>query len=436
MWQLLLAAAAAAGSTGLFAKRFFWFRPNSIECEAQDDQYQKQQTNPFDDDAKYQASVIPTGSTLNESRCEINCENQEGIFRFSSSGSEFGPRSRKNGGVNSKKVENDKRRGRGGGIEVCRRRVTVCLKKRRTSKNVSAKRGSCSSKDSSLFNWGLGVGIMYMMSAGKAEISKLNTTMDETAKVVQELKSELRKRKSSHRLQDFTSANTEKISSKETRQVLIKSRVGNGDFIDNKVFGFPRVDDGEYESSVLTEEQDPEVQEMDQLEAELESELQKLPWYTTETLGHEDVKPNLDEWQSSDYCQSLGVSPSELKQKLSHLLIKQQENQIVDLESELHSAQSKLCEKETELQALKDCVKRLTEFSLSTVSGRIYSPPTLTFTYSLLNFLSYGETEAQPEGQECTREWNCNNQIELESMKKDRLRIGGAMVDFEKIDLF
>ena len=29
-----------------------------------------------------------------------------------------------------------------------------------------------------------------------------------------------------------------------------------------------------------------------------------------------------------------------------------------------------------------------------------------------------GETEAQPEGQECTREWNCNNQIELESMKQ------------------
>ncbi|KAK3226472.1 hypothetical protein Dsin_006334 [Dipteronia sinensis] len=392
MWQLLLAAAAAAGSTGLFAKRFFSFRPNSIECEAQDDQYQKQQANPFDDDAKYQACLVPTGSS--ESGYESNCENQEGIFRFSSSGSGFGPGSRKKGGVNSKKVENEKRRGRRGGIEVCRRRVFVCLKKRRTSKNVSAKCGFSSSKDSSLFNWGLGVGIMYMMSAGKAEISKLNTTMDETAKVVKELKSELCKRKSSHSLQDFTSANTEKISGKETQQVLIKSRNGNRDFIDDKVFGFPQADDGEYESSVLTEEQDPEVREMDQLEAELESELQKLPWCTTEASGHEDMRPNLDE--SSDYCQSLGVSPSELKQKLSHLLIKQQENQIVDLESELHSAQSKLCEKETELQALKDCVKRLTEFSLSTVSD--------------------GETEAQE--QECTREWNCNNQIELETMKK------------------
>lgn len=77
--------------------------------------------------------------------------------------------------------------------------------------------------------------------------------------------------------------------------------------------------------------------------------------------------------QSSDCYQSHGVSPSELDQKLSRLLIKQQENQIVELESELHSAQSKLHEKETELQALKDCVKRLTECSLSSIPGRTYN---------------------------------------------------------------
>lgn len=66
-----------------------------------------------------------------------------------------------------------------------------------------------------------------------------------------------------------------------------------------------------------------------------------------------------------------GVLASELNQKLSQLLIEQQENQIADLESELNLAQSKLQEKEAELHALKDCVKRLTELSLSTVSGMI-----------------------------------------------------------------
>lgn len=64
-----------------------------------------------------------------------------------------------------------------------------------------------------------------------------------------------------------------------------------------------------------------------------------------------------------------GVLPSELDQKLCHLLIEQQEGQIVELESELRQTHSKLHEKEAELQALKDCVRRLTEFSLGNASG-------------------------------------------------------------------
>ena len=79
---------------------------------------------------------------------------------------------------------------------------------------------------------------------------------------------------------------------------------------------------------------------------------------------HESVGQRFDSYQ----CQ--GVLPSELDQKLCHLLIEQQENQIEGLESELNLAQSKIREKEVELQALKDCVRRLTNFSLSTVSGK------------------------------------------------------------------
>ena len=78
------------------------------------------------------------------------------------------------------------------------------------------------------------------------------------------------------------------------------------------------------------------------------------------------------EGQSLDSCQFHGVVPAELDQKLCHLLIDQQENQIVELESELNLAQSKLQSKEAELQALKECVRRLTDFSLSTVSGRTF----------------------------------------------------------------
>lgn len=86
-----------------------------------------------------------------------------------------------------------------------------------------------------------------------------------------------------------------------------------------------------------------------------------------------------------NYSQSHGVLASELNQKLSHLLIKQQENQIAELESELHLAQSNLHQKEVELQALKDCVRCLTEISISTVSGMIFSGVMVLGTHFILS---------------------------------------------------
>ncbi|KAL6133364.1 hypothetical protein ACLB2K_065601 [Fragaria x ananassa] len=286
------------------------------------------------------------------------------------------------------------------------RRVGVCLKKRKT---VPSKCGSSSNpKDTtSLFNWGLNIGIMYMMTAGKADINKLNTTMDETAKVVQELKSELNKRKASQSQQFSCSeseANTQyqSPSCKRSQTELTKSSAEYSEPNYMRAFSF-QISDVECPSSVLTEEQepDPEVMDMDQLEAELESELQKLPWCSTEAPQQEGFRNLGKDFVSDDSAQKFhgqaakgivieqfqGVLPAELDQKLCHVLIEQQESQIVELESELQSAQSKLQEKETELQALKDCVKRLTQLNLSPVSD--------------------DENEAHNE-QEQTTHWNYN----------------------------
>ena len=120
---------------------------------------------------------------------------------------------------------------------------------------------------------------MYMISAGKAEINKLNSAMNETTKVIQELKTELCTRKPSCNVQASNSANevatsSKKFSGKNTQLLLDNYRDHN----EIKVCSLPVIDDGEYASSVLTEEPElePEVVDMDQLEAELESELQKL----------------------------------------------------------------------------------------------------------------------------------------------------------------
>ncbi|KAH1070576.1 hypothetical protein GYH30_007578 [Glycine max] len=167
------------------------------------------------------------------------------------------------------------------------------------------------------------------------------------AKTVEELKSELIIRKSSraHQVLDYfgnigmecckMSGRDDEIMLKQTKSELRDNNV--------KFWNLPVNDNGECETSALTEDSDPLVLEMDQLEAELEfDQLQKLPGHPVDTNFHEEIRPKLDE-----------------------------KNQIAELESELNVAQSKLQEKEAELQALKNCITLLSELPLSTVSGKI-----------------------------------------------------------------
>ena len=86
--------------------------------------------------------------------------------------------------------------------------------------------------------------------------------MDETSKVVQELRTELYKRKFAH----VAIASSEDISCKHNQWMLSSSETGDIGPKDIKVSGAPMIDDVECPSSVLIEEQDPQVLEMDQLE--------------------------------------------------------------------------------------------------------------------------------------------------------------------------
>ncbi|KAG8648513.1 hypothetical protein MANES_08G004130v8 [Manihot esculenta] len=350
MWQLLLAA-ALAGSATFVAKHFLaQERP-------------KEEENPFEDSiaSAFQSPLFPNHG--NECGYDSNFQQPPDGTASSSSGKKTRI-SRNKSGITGRRLnfgaENYKADKRSGGSEKSARRFAVCLKKRRTAKSVPSKCGSRSSKDSSLFGCGLGIGIMYMMSAEKAEISKLSNAMDEIAKTVKELRTELYKRRSAK-----VAAISKDLSSNNELEFYRAGTGHNNDPKVIKVSGIPMIDDVECPSSGLIEEPEPQLLEMDQLEAELASELQKLPWSYPEASGHEGVEPNMDknetfsgglhklEGQSNISFQCHGVLPSELDQKLSYLLIEQLENQIEELESELHSVQSKLHEKEAEL----DCVK-------------------------------------------------------------------------------
>lgn len=104
--------------------------------------------------------------------------------------------------------------------------------------------------------------MMYMMSSEKNEISKLHTATEETVKVIQELKDELSRIKSLQGFQDVKSSGVSDLNkSVMASRESLETKSGNG---------------GEYASSVLTDEPGQEAVEMEQLEMELESELQKL----------------------------------------------------------------------------------------------------------------------------------------------------------------
>ncbi|VVA97031.1 unnamed protein product [Arabis nemorensis] len=361
MWQVILGA-AIAGSTGFVAKRFL---------------------NPFSRDSRlledYPEEKEPITPPVGIGFLDLPGDKTDGVFRFSSSGSTVNsgsgsgssPGFRTSSGVKCKVrvrgLMNKKKERNGEGYEIEKRsgnvcavktKSDVCLKKPRTLGSASSsKRGLCyDNQDNSSFSSVLGVCMMYMMSAEKSEITKLHAATEETAKVIQELKDELSRIKT---LQGFKirgrAASSEKSSGKSVQIDLSRSEMASRESLDNK-----SGNNGEYASSVLTEEPEQEAVEMEQLEMELESELQKLNLAETSEV----MKECKDLVNVSESYQCGGISASELDKKLSHLLIEQQEGQINELEAELQTTQSKLQEKEAELQALKVCVRRLTEFPL------------------------------------------------------------------------
>ncbi|CAM8969359.1 unnamed protein product [Rhodiola kirilowii] len=345
MWQVLVAAAVAG--SGLVARNIFSSADGSAESVLQNSQQQSVDRGASSDTCEEMehASTEPTQSS-DPSHIRSGADK---IFRFSSSGSKC-----KKSKLKGDKGSRSKTSGSGVGflkkgveVQKLERRFSVCLKRRKTGKSASVDSSACwyDGNKNTLFGCGVGVGIMYMMSTGQAEISKLNATMDQTVKAVGELKNELCKRKSSC---------ISKASCHSDMNTYERS---------------------ECPSSILSEEPMPQraVQEMDQLEADLEYELSKLTSGTTQAFSEKDIDTERYQTEVLAYggqqiCnkyQFNGVEPSVLDKKLSQLLIQQQEGQISELEYELQSANSKLHQKEAELRALKDCVRHLSNISLS-----------------------------------------------------------------------
>ncbi|VFQ84186.1 unnamed protein product [Cuscuta campestris] len=362
MWQVALGAAFTAGS-GFLAKTL-------IHSHSPEPDQPHDQNSLISPCSAAQDSIFPV-----EVGAKRESLGAESIFRFSSSESganELGKKTECGSGRNTGKLEGFKRNGDGrrvvkkcGFNKGLEKKFYVCLKKRRISRSAPGKCDNCSSKGNSIFGWGVGIGMMCMMSAQRGEINELNIAMAETSRAVEELKDQISQRRTSK-------PGLGTIISEDETSKLVKSCAENHGG-DKRIFAFPVSEEGEYASSVLTDEMHPDAMEMNLLQAELQSELQKLHGCVSDgscfggALG-EGFHYQQEGMSDLNAHQPNGVIPSELHQKLSQVLIEQQESQIVELESELRNSHHKLHQKESELQALKDCVRRLTDFSLATDS--------------------------------------------------------------------
>lgn len=140
MWQALVAA-AVAGTTGIVAKHFLKPASDHAHRPYNDDDLGDQPIDREDESRFLSASAL--GSELDLPRASVPEEEDE-IFRFSSTGSRVGRRNlSKNKGALRKGVRGE--RSAGSKQRSGERRVGVCLKRRKTSKIGAGKRESCSS---------------------------------------------------------------------------------------------------------------------------------------------------------------------------------------------------------------------------------------------------------------------------------------------------
>ncbi|GMP50460.1 hypothetical protein CsSME_00017070 [Camellia sinensis var. sinensis] len=186
------------------------------------------------------------------------------------------------------------------------------------------------------------------------KLSRLNTAVDETTKVVQELKTEFSGRKSSRNLQ-VSSSKTEistspyKTRGKHTEPIPQSSTENRDNVQDSGVFVTEK---GECASSLLTEEPQQEVLEMDRLEAELEFELQKLLGCSTEASGFEGKISDICEFNTEIHVQDSGVFVTEEGECTSSVLTEEPQQEVLEmdrLEAELESELQKLPRCSTEL---------------------------------------------------------------------------------------
>ncbi|KAH7674994.1 hypothetical protein IHE45_08G109100 [Dioscorea alata] len=229
------------------------------------------------------------------------------------------------------------------------------------------------SKDVSSLNLGMGVGLIFLLVKSTTEFNKMTELRKEMEVLLRDVKCEIQKKDAVP-----THADSSSISFSVSDCSRNKNTSGNyrSSLCAIRTHCPTEFDGSRLKCEIISES--TQYLKMDQMEAELEAEFQRLH------LGLEDdnssVLPQHLETQLADGSSSpteslseifdgdedinnegsseqFGVSPRELERKLHELLEAQQQERIAELESALELAEQRLKEKEMEICWWRDTAK-------------------------------------------------------------------------------
>lgn len=277
-------------------------------------------------------------------------------------------------------------------VFIKKQKAASCLpalpSKEGLNKRVSEFPGFRKRWDDRLFNFGLGFGVVFMITSSKKEIEKLRELQEQTERLVKDLKQEVRRG-------NFSNGSSQMLQSSE--DLPSKYRYANREIEDtkNRMVFRSQNSSGRLESgisgnecnssahSIITTESTPQQSGMAQLEAELEAELERMELdLSTErscereifsgsempdNIVYNDLNASQITGKKSSHDQedidrtNYSLCPIELERRLHEVLQKRQEDHITELEADLKITEDELLDKEKELSWWKEHVLQLLE---------------------------------------------------------------------------
>eukprot|EP01018_Ginkgo_biloba_P014157 Gb_19929 [translate_table: standard] len=289
--------------------------------------------------------------------------------------------------------------------------------------------GAAKAREEFFFNFGLGFGVMFMVTSSKNEIEKLRELLKETESLVKNLQQEINRRDLCASSQIVHTANNSisgchQDTNEETKKR--KDEVGFGSQSSSASLA-AEISTEEYDGSahsIITTETMSRHSGMAQLEAELEAELERMQLDLTDGRSEQGsfagiemmdtIVDNVDSSTSEipgkksnhereNVCGgNYSVSPIELEKRLHQLLQKRQEEHIAELEADLKSTENKLLDKEKELSWWKECVWQLSvKPSRATTTPGEESIASMSTESSGSLFLPYSYQQDDPIQENC-----------------------------------